>query len=210
MTSTTSTPRRREGRPGRSLDDPSGCRCERARRRAPAVVGRGRARWFARLALPAFLATVGAGCYGFSGGGGLPSHIQTAYVEPVTNETTRFGLSETLTQMLLDVSRERLGLRLSSESEADAMVRATITRYNDDAVNFQAREGVGADVFQRRVTVSARVEILDLGRREVVWTSSSVSGQGEYDPESETEEEGLQVALENLVQKIVDGAQSQW
>ncbi len=151
-----------------------------------------------------------AGCYGFSGGGGLPSHVRSAYVEPVENQTTRFGLSEVLTEQLLDATQSRLGLRLAAEQEADVIVRASIQRYSDDAVSFGAREGVGAEVFTRRVTISARVEILDLVRREILWESSSVAGVGEYEPNSETEDEGTAVALENLVQKIVDGAQSQW
>jgi hypothetical protein len=136
--------------------------------------------------------------------------VRSAYVEPVENQTTRFGLSEVLTEQLLDATQSRLGLRLAAEQEADVIVRASIQRYSDDAVSFGAREGVGAEVFTRRVTISARVEILDLVRREILWESSSVAGVGEYEPNSETEDEGTAVALENLVQKIVDGAQSQW
>lgn len=155
-------------------------------------------------------ALVVGGCYGFSGGGGLPAHIRTAYVDPVTNETTRFGLSETLTERLLEAARRRLGLRLASESEADAIIRATVRQYSDNAVNFQASEGIGANVFLRRITIGARVEIYDAVQDEIVWQSAAVSGVGEYEPENETEEAGVDLALENLVQKIVDGAQSQW
>lgn len=151
-----------------------------------------------------------AGCYGFSGGGGLPSHINTAFVVPVENQTDRFGLSETLTQDLLDAARDRLGLRLAAEATADALIRATVRSYTDDAVNFEAREGVGADVFQRRITISASVQIYDATRDEVIWESTGVSGVGEYQPETESEDAGLEIALENLVQKIVNGAQSQW
>lgn len=149
-------------------------------------------------------------CYSFSGGGGLPSHVKTAYVAPVGNQTTRFGISETLTQALLDAARERLGLRLASESDADALIRVSIRRYSDEAVSFQGREDVGAEVFQRRVTISASVEIVDNATQEVIWSAPAVSGVGEYEPGNETEEAGMKVALENLVQKIVDGAQSQW
>lgn len=151
-----------------------------------------------------------AACYGFSGGGGLPSHIRTAFVEPVHNQSARFGISELLGQRLLEATRQRLGLRLAAEPEADAIVRATVTRYSDDPVNFEAREGVGADVFLRRVTVGARVEIYDVVEDRVLWQSSSVSGVGEYEPEDETEETALEIAIGNLVQAIVDGAQSQW
>lgn len=156
------------------------------------------------------LVVLSAACYSFHGGGGLPGHIRTGYVAPVENETPRFGLSETFTQELLDASRSRLGLRLTSEVDADAVIRASITRFSDDAVAFEARDGVGADVFQRRVTIVARVEILDAVRQEVLWTSSSVTGTGEYAPDSETEDVAIEVALENLVQRVVDGAQAQW
>ena len=157
------------------------------------------------LALPLL-----AACYSFSGGGGLPSHIKTAYVAPIENQTSRFGLSEVLTQELLDAAQARLGLQLAAEAEADAVIRATITRYSDMPTNFEAVEGVGADVFQRRITILARVEITDATTGDLIWAATSVSGVGEYAPESETEDEGTRLALENLVQKIVDGAQSQW
>lgn len=149
-------------------------------------------------------------CYSFAGGGGLPDHMRTVYVAPVDNQSTQFGLAETLSEELLRAARQRLGLRLSSEQEADAIITATIRNYQDAAVNFDAVGGVGANVFQRRVTISASVEILDVANNVYIWSSQGLTGAGEYEPGSETEEQGSIVALENLVQQIVDGAQSQW
>lgn len=166
--------------------------------------------WTARLSLVGLGSAAFAGCYGFSGGGGLPPHVRTAYVAPVENTTARFGLGEALTQQLLDAADGRLGLRLASEPDADLVFRAGIQRYSDEALAFEGQEGVGADVFQRRVTLVARVEIVDMVRDEVLFTSSSLSGVGEYAPEAETEDVAIEVALENLVQKIVDGAQARW
>lgn len=156
------------------------------------------------------LALAAGGClYSLSGGGGLPEHIGTMYVPPVENETSRFTLTERLTQSLLEAVRGRLGAQVASENNADGVIRVTLTGYDDQAMNFEAREGIGADVFQRRITLVARVEIVDLQRDETLF-SSSVRGTGEYAPEEETEEAGIDQALENLLQKIVDGAQSQW
>lgn len=101
-------------------------------------------------------------------------------------------------------------MQLSSREEADAEIRAELTRYSDDASNFAGRENIGAQVFQRRVSITARVEIVDLSTNEIVWSGTSVSGVGEYAPSNETEEVGRELALENLIQKIIDGAQSQW
>jgi len=165
-----------------------------------------------RLAAVAALVGLAAttGCYSFSGGGGLPGHIRTAYVEPVDNQSTRFGLSETLTEELLQAARQRLGLQLASQEEADAIIRATIRGFQDEAVNFDAVAGTGAEIFQRRITIIAEVAIIDRAQNVEIWVNRSVTGSGEYVPGSETEEEGTIVAIENLVQKIVDGAQSQW
>ena len=155
-------------------------------------------------------ALAASGClYSLSGGGGLPEHIDTMYVPPVQNETSRFALTERLTQSLLEAVRGRLGAQVASQENADGVIRVTLTGYDDQAMSFEAREGVGAEVFQRRVTLVARVEIVDLARDRTLF-SSSVRGTGEYAPEEETEEAGIDLALENLLQQIVDGAQSQW
>lgn len=150
-----------------------------------------------------------AGCYSFTGGG-LPPHIGTVYVLPVENRTAQFGITEPFTRELTDAVRGRLGVRLAARENADAEIRAEITRYDDQAVSFSPVEDVGADIFERRVTISATVEIVDLSRNEIVWEGSSVSGTGEYSPDSETEQAGQDLAIENLIQRIIDGAQSQW
>lgn len=164
---------------------------------------------FAAIALLPACLLAGAACYSFTGGG-LPPHIRTVYVLPVENRTAQFELTEPFTRQLSDVVRGRLGVQLASRENADAEIRAKIVRYDDLAANFSGVENVGADVFQRRVTISARVEIVDLTRNEIVWEGSGVSGTGEYAPDTETEQTGQNLALENLIQRIIDGAQSQW
>lgn len=156
-------------------------------------------------------AVAAGGCpYGLTGGGGLPAHVNTLYVAPIENETPRFVLTGRLTEDLLEAARDRMGAQIAGQSEADAIVRASITGFRDDALDFQAREDVGAEVFERRVTVTASVEIVDVTRDEIIWSSSSVSGQGEYAPGEDPEDIGIDLAIEDLVQRVVDGAQSQW
>ena len=136
--------------------------------------------------------------------------MNTAFVPPVQNQTTRFTLTERLTQSLLDAVRGKLGLQLAPEDEADLIVTASITRYTDVALNFASQDEESAVVFQRRITITVDVRVVDVERNEIFWSSSSVTGVGEYQPEAELEEVGEQIAIENLVQKIVDGAQSDW
>lgn len=164
-----------------------------------------------RKALLPMGAVLLAGClYSFSGGGGLPANIETIYVPSVENRTSQFAITEQLTQGILEAVRDRLGARVASEQAADAIVRVSVTSYDNETMNFAAREGTGAEVFQSRVSIVAAVEFIDQVRGDTIWSSSSVRGTGEYAPDEETEDVGIALAVEDLIQKIVDGTQSQW
>lgn len=163
-----------------------------------------------RAAVPA-TAILLAGClYSFSGGGGLPADIETIFVPPVENRTSRFAVSDQVTQGLLEAVRGQLGGRVASEEAADAILRVTVTNFDEQALSFEAEEGVGANVFQRRISLAASVEFIDLVNGDTIWSSASVRGTGEYAPDEETEDVGIELAVENLIQKIIDGTQSQW
>ncbi len=168
-----------------------------------------RAAFSASLLVSLLALGTGACLYKFTGGGGLPGHIQSLAILPLENETTQFTLTQELTQALLDEVPGRLGLNPANEREADAILRGTILRYNDRAVNYQP-DPEGPVIFQRRVDLAVTVEIYDVGEDRVLWSSRSLSAQGEYLPDSQTERDGRLLAIENLVQSILDGAQSQW
>ena len=152
-----------------------------------------------------------AGCnYGFSGGGGLPSNLKTAHVPPIENRTSQFDLTDQFNTLLLEAVRSNLGLQLASAADADAIITAVLVGYNDRPLNFEAVEDQGAQVFERQVTIRAAVEIRDVEQGIVVWASPGVTGVGDYRPATDLDTTGKEMALESLVQKIVDGAQSQW
>jgi hypothetical protein len=157
------------------------------------------------------LATALAACgiYTFSGGGGLPGYIDTIAILPFDNQTTQFTLTQELTQALSDDVPGRLGLKPGAEGTADAVLRGTILRYGERATNYQERPG-DPIIIQRRVEIAISVELFDIAENQILWSSRSLSAYGEYLPDSQTEEVGRRLAIENLVQKIIDGAQSQW
>ncbi|UCF19113.1 MAG: hypothetical protein JSU87_14465 [Gemmatimonadota bacterium] len=152
---------------------------------------------------------VGCGVYTFTGGGGLPGHINSIAILPFDNRTTQFTLTQELTQALSDDVPGRLGLKPADEMSADAVLRGAITRYSDRAVNYQP-DPTGPVIFQRRVDIAVAVELYDLRENQILWESRSLSAAGEYLPDTQTEEDGRLLAIENLVQAIIDGAQSQW
>lgn len=158
-----------------------------------------------------FLPMFAAGCavYSFTGGGGFPGHVESLAILPFDNQTTQFTLTQEVTQALLDELPGRLGLRPADETTADAILRGTIVRYAETATNYQEDRG-GPTIFQRRVTITISAEIYDTKEDQVLWEARSLAAFGEYLPDSQSEQQGRDLAIDNLVQQILDGAQSQW
>ena len=165
--------------------------------------------WRPARSIGLLVLATGCGIYTFTGGGGLPGNIRTLAIPPFENETTQFTLTQELTQAMLDQVPGRLGLKSAGQSTADAVLRGKIVRYSDAATNFQADPN-GPVIFQRRVTITVSVELYDVQDDQVLWQSSSLSADGEYLPDKQGEIDGRRLAIANLVQKIIDGAQSQW
>jgi hypothetical protein len=65
------------------------------------------------------------------------------------------------------------------------------------------------DVLQRQVNIRVEVELIDVVENVILWDDPGMSTQGQY-LEGESEEIGRAEAIELLVQRIVDGAQSNW
>ncbi len=151
------------------------------------------------------------GCnYSFRAGSFPPPHIRTIAIEPFENETTRFELSAELYDQLLRNLPGALGIRTAGVDVADAIVRGSITRYDVAAPNYRAGvDGAAPQVLQRQVSISVRVEIIDLVENVILWEANSVQAQGEF-PEGAPEDGGREIAMDLLVQRIVDGAQSNW
>ena len=185
----------------------------RRRTRAQSAPGRPRRSRARALLVPAALAAlaVPACNYSFKAGSFPPPHIKTVAIIPFENDTDRFELANEVYDQLLKELPRALGIRTAGADVADAIVRGTITRYDVNAPNYRAAgRGQAAEVLQRQVTLVVKVEIIDQVENVVLWESSNVMAQGQFQESSETEEVGRAEAIELLVQKIVDGAQSNW
>lgn len=153
-----------------------------------------------------------SGClYSFKAGSFPPPYIKTIAVEPFTNQTDRFELTNEIYAQLLKQLPSALGIRTAGAGVADAVVKGTIENYDVAAPNYRAASGgQPAQVLQRQVTITVKVQIIDRVHNVVLWENSSVIGQGEFADATQTEDVGRTQAIAVLVQKIVDGAQSNW
>lgn len=153
-----------------------------------------------------------SGCfYGFQAGAGFADNVKTVAIVPFENETTRPELTDEVFSLLLREFPRSQGLQPAGEDVADAVVRGVIKSYDVTTPSYRAgAAGEVPTVLQRQVTLTVEVQIIDLVNNEILWESTNVSVRGEYLEDSETEEVGRAVAIELLVQRIVDGAQENW
>lgn len=162
--------------------------------------------------LTALAAVTATGCnYSFSAGQGFPEHVNTIAVIPFENETARFDLTTEIFTALQSELPRALGIRVGAEETADAVVRGTIISYTLGAPLYRTSEGADrAQVLQREVQISVQVEILDVQENMILWENQRLVGQAAYIEGVESEELGRALAIELLVQSVVDGAQSNW
>lgn len=164
------------------------------------------------LALMALVLPSLSGCmYSFSGGG-LPSHVRRVYIEAFENETPYQTLTSDLLREMQDRLPGRLGVRLSSEQSADAIVRGTLKSAEEQTTNFDATPDATGRITRNeaRVQISFDAEIYDVRNDVVLWRGQSVTAVGLFEPGREDVDDGRQKALEEVVIKLIEGAQSQW
>jgi hypothetical protein len=153
-----------------------------------------------------------AGCnYGFEGGG-FPPHIRTIYIEPFTNETPQFDLDQKLYASMLDELPRKLGVRVAGEQSADAVIRGVISYYDDAAQAYNPATGgqQAPTVSAHEVQIGVSVRLIDVRDNLIRWEAQRLVGRGTYRPDTQSEDAGQLIAITNIIEQIIDGAQSQW
>jgi len=153
-----------------------------------------------------------SGCiYGFQAGAGFPSYVKTVAIIPFENETNRPELTDEIFQALLREFPRSQGLQPAGEDVADAVVRGTIRRYDLSTPSYRpGAPGETPQVLQRQVSLAVEIQIINLVDNTILWESRGISVMGQYLEESESEDVGRALAIELLIQRIVDGAQENW
>lgn len=160
------------------------------------------------------LLTALAGCaYGFAGGG-LPSELKTVAVLPFENQTSDPTLAQEANRRVRETVEQRLGLRGATEANADVVVRGTVTRYEPDQPVGYRGTGTGTgraadvEVNKRLLQISVDLEMLDKRTGQNLLRTRTFSADAQYDPGREAA--GRRDALDLLVNRLVQEAQSQW
>jgi hypothetical protein len=154
------------------------------------------------------LLVLSVGCnYGFAGGG-LPAHVRTVAVLPFENETASSELQRELHEALRGKLRDRLGVRDAPEATADAVVRGTIRAYDVDVPIAYGADATQSMTARRRLQITIDIAIVDQSTGGTIWQRNGLRADGDYAERAEAE--GRRLAIERIVNDVIEGAQSQW
>ena len=148
------------------------------------------------------------GCYGFSGGGGLPKQLKTVAIEPFDNQTAVPELQREVFEQLRAALRDRLNLREAPAARADVVVRGTLVKYDVDLPAGVSADGRQTTSTRRRLLIVLDVEIIDQTTGRTLLTKNGLQREGQYAEGGEAI--GRRNALESLISDLLEGVQSQW
>jgi outer membrane lipopolysaccharide assembly protein LptE/RlpB len=138
----------------------------------------------------------------------VPEDIQSIYIQPLENRTTRERVELFLTQAIVDelVTRRRFTV-VSSAAAADAILKGALTAYIVRPVAFGS-DGRATDY---EITVRADMEFKRQGGEEILWAQDQYVFRNDYplvldDPQGaviDLEDPTVQAVAEQFAQTLV-------
>ena len=152
-------------------------------------------------------AYTGCGIYTFSGSS-LPSHLKTVDIPLFENQSMEPDIAEEITQELNRQILDGNLLRIV-QNDGDATVTGTITSYLHEPYTFGAAATRQVAVDQYIVKIVAQIDFTD-NVKSVPLYEGSITGEGIYDFQKETEETGREKAIKDIVQRILQKSLQSW
>jgi len=153
----------------------------------------------------AFLANVNCGFYSFSGS--LPPHLNTVAIPLIENKTAEFGISEELTDIVIEKFTRDGSLKIADRSDADVLVEGSIIRIDDSAGAFSRDE----EVQEIKVNLTVKIKCTDMVKRQVMW-DERITLFGSYDPAEGADGRAgaITEAIEKISEEILNKTVSGW
>ena len=111
-----------------------------------------------------FMLTILVNCGFYSMAGSIPPHIRSISIPLLDNETAEFGISEEITDNLLEKFTDENILRVVDEENSDSILRGSIVQAEDIPYTYSKEEVVG----EYRFTISIDVEWVDVANDKIL------------------------------------------
>ena len=150
----------------------------------------------------------GGGCGIYSFSGAVPGGVETIAVPLFDNMTSEYGIREQITDAVIDRFLRDNIVKVVDLSRAEAVLRGSILRINDQPYTVQTTETVE----EYRITVTVRVVMEDTETGDAIW-SQDFSEWGTYPFSgggSLERDQGIAEAIAKLTEDISNKVVSGW
>ena len=153
------------------------------------------------------LFTAGCGVYTFSGST-LPAHLKTVDIPLFANKSLQNNIAETITEQ---ISRKVVSsnlLRVVS-GRGDATISGTVISYSNAPQTYDSRGYRDVNVTDYAVTITATIEFTDNKSGNAIY-KGTITGRGVYDFSTKREEDGVTLAIGEIVDQIIQNSVQSW
>ncbi|MFO7891773.1 MAG: LptE family protein [bacterium] len=144
---------------------------------------------------------IGCGIYSFTGSS-LPRHIKTVAIPLFDNTTAQYGVSQPLTDGIIDALTQDNTLKIASPNNTDSILNGSILSIKEQAGQYDRNEQAS----DFRVHITVKIIFEDRVKRENLWEETWTEW-GEYESDMD---EGIRQAAEKLSEKILNRMVSGW
>jgi hypothetical protein len=156
----------------------------------------------------ALLAIWMCGC-SYSFRGQTAGAIQSIAVPTLENESTEFGIAETLTDELIRSFQRDGTLRIQNEDQADAILTGRILRVEDEP--YSARPGDEITVQEYRFSMTCEFDLINSATQEIMWTQTFPAwAVYPYDLSLANRNAAIEEATGKLMQDILNKIVGNW
>ena len=155
------------------------------------------------------VATVGmSGCYKFASSGGFPTDLKTVAILPFDNQTASAEVQRELNEAMRKAFHDRLSLRDAPEDKADVIVKGVIGQYEADVPAGISANPSQVNVSRRTLQIVVNVEITNTKTGKPLLKQDGMESKGSYAEGREVD--GRKLAIETMVDQMIQRSQSQW
>lgn len=149
----------------------------------------------------------GCGVYTFSGST-LPSYLKTVDIPLFINQSLQPGVAEKLTD---DLSKEILSSNLLKpvSQNSDATIFGKVLSYNNHPYTYGTQSRRNVNVSTYAVTISVEIDFYD-NKKDKSLYKGRIQEDGIYDFNNQNEQNGKEIAIKKIIEKIMQNSVQSW
>jgi len=155
------------------------------------------------LAVLLLLAAAGCSVYTFNPRG--KSDYSTIAVVPFENQTQEYGLTDRLTEVIIDAFIADGNLKIVPLEGAEAVLSGALLSYERVVEKFDEND----QVEEYKIVMDFEIVLKNPQDQSEIW-KERMTQQGVYNASEQTEEDGQQLASERLVEAVINKTTKSW